>query len=150
MPVAPRVLFTVAHLACCLHPRADTVRITCMEADFRNLARLCVHTKTWKLTGKPAGLQIRVRTAARIQFVTHVQIRSCVLNQIQRNPFIRSHPAHLPRSPSTSLHSIDHARTTFPQSLPLYQSHPTGLFGYFPFHHPVPHLTIRGPIPIRC
>ena len=33
---------------------------------------------------------------------------------------------------------------------PLYQSHPTGLFGYFPFHHPVPHLTIRGPIPIRC
>ena len=39
-----------------------TVLITCMEADFRIIAHLCVHTRTQRLTGKPAGLQIRVRT----------------------------------------------------------------------------------------
>ena len=33
---------------------------------------------------------------------------------------------------------------------PLYQFPSTGLFGHIPYHHPVPHLTIRGPFPIRC
>ena len=29
-------------------------------------------------------------------------------------------------------------------------SQSTRLFGYLPCNHLVPHLTIRGPIPIRC
>ena len=33
---------------------------------------------------------------------------------------------------------------------PLYQFPTTRLFGYIPSNHLVPHLTIRGPIPIRC
>ena len=128
-----------------------TVLITCMEADFRIITRLCVHTKTRRLIGKPVGLQIRVRTitasnspltckydqVSLIKYnVIHHSFSSCSSSQVSLYgpPLNQLCQDDLPRTSNTPLYQsqvpfsgfllLNHARMTYTSTIKCPISYP--------------------------
>ena len=146
------VLFAIH--ACFLLSRAGFALVSGREASFRYFVRPRVFTPG---TGTQATSHSqRSRSQNKRQTATHsavhVHVQGNVIIQGSQSNTLFTPVPHcipgFPLRPPSDQPCQDNLPLISPS--PLYQSHPTGLFGYFPFHHPAPHLTIRGPIPIRC
>ena len=108
--------------AVCTHVHVYCSYKLVWEASFRIIFRLRVHTRTRRLTGKRVAYR-RIRTTARIQFATHVQVQSIIIhNQIQciiPSHSVSSSQVSLYGPPLNQLCQDDLPLTS---NIPLYQS----------------------------
>ena len=119
-------------------------------SGLRIIARLCVHTRTRRLTGKPGALQIRVRTTiasnspltckynqvSLIKYnviilshpfsASHVSLYKPPLNQLCQDdlPFMFNTPLYQSQVPFTGFHLLNHTGMTYTSTIKCPASYP--------------------------